>query len=150
MKIRALIVTIVIAICAAAAGAQDIDPAARATAWREFNKNGFERINFAKVRLTQTRVAKLKADGDVDQIALLRGVVFGKRGRVFKERSIQDYLDKQAWYKPNKGFSNSILTPAERANLDLIRLAEAKSHPVIEPGDMRIWKAKLITDDNLR
>ena len=150
MKIRALIVTIVIAICAAAAGAQDIDPAARATAWREFNKNGFEKINFAKVRLTQTRVAKLKADGDVDQIALLRGVVFGKRGRVFKERSIQDYLDKQAWYKPNKGFSNSILTPAERANLDLIRLAEAKSHPVIEPGDMRIWKAKLITDDNLR
>ncbi len=150
MKIRALIVTIVIAICAAAAGAQDIDPAVRATAWREFNKNGFEKINFAKVRLTQSRVAKLKADGDVDQIALLRGVVFGKRGRVFKERSIQDYLDKQAWYKPNKSFSNSLLTPAERANLDLIRLAEAKSHPVIEPGDMRIWKAKLITDDNLR
>jgi hypothetical protein len=42
------------------------------------------------------------------------------------------------------------LTAIERANLDLIRLIEAEKHDTIEPGDMRIWKAKLITDDNLR
>src|SRR4051794_10947236 len=110
MKTKALLITFILAVTTAMAAAQDADPAARAAAWREFNKNGFEKINYAKVRLTQSRVAKLKADGDVDQIALLRGVVFGKRGRMFKERSIQDYLDKQTWYKPNKAFSNSVLT----------------------------------------
>jgi hypothetical protein len=147
MKIKTLIL-IMIAL-ASAAIAQDSDPG-RVNGWREFNKRGFEKINFARVRLTDRQVAKLKSDGDVDEVALLRGVVFGKRGRIFKERSIQDYLDKQAWYKPNKNFTNSMLSSVERANLDLIRLAEARNHPVIEPGDMRVWKDKLIGDDNLR
>jgi hypothetical protein len=135
---------------AATAFAQEFDPAARAARWKEFNKYGFEKTNFAKVRLTKARIAKLKVDENADEIALLRGVVFGKRGRIFKERSIQDYLEKQPWYKPNKSFTNSVLTLSERANLDLIRLGEAEKHPFVEPGDMRIWKAKLITDDNLR
>jgi hypothetical protein len=38
----------------------------------------------------------------------------------------------------------------ERANLDFIRLTEADKHPTIEPGDMRIWQTRLITDENLR
>jgi len=130
--------------------AQEFDPAMRAARWKEFNKYGFEKTNFSKTRLTRARIAKLKVQDDVDDLALLRGVVFGKRGRIFKERSIQDYLEKQAWYKPNKNFSNSMLTTIERANLDLIRLGEAEKHPFVEPGDMRIWKAKIITDDNLR
>ena len=95
-------------------------------------------------------MGKLKTDENADDFALLRGVVFGKHGRVFKERSIQDYLEKQAWYKPSKTYTNSLLTPVERANLDLIRLTEAEKHTRIEPGDMRIWKEKLIIDDNLR
>lgn len=129
---------------------QEVDPTERTARWKEFNKNGFEKVNFAKTKLTKARIAKLKVDEYGDDLALLRGVVFGKRGRIFKERSIQDYLEKQAWYKPNKNFRNAMLTPVERFNLDLIRLGEAEKHPFVEPGDMRIWKTKLITDDNLR
>ena len=147
MKVKSLILMFLLT--SVAALAQDNDPS-RASGWREFNKKGFDKINYAKVRLKQAQIAKLKPDGDVDEVALLRGVVFGKRGRIFKERSIQDYLDKQSWYKPNKNFRNAVLTPVERANLDLIRLAEAKNHPTVEPGDMRVWKSKLIGDDNLR
>ena len=150
MKTRSLVLLFLTALLAAAAVAQDVDPAARAARWKEFNRHNFEKINYAKVRLTPSQLGKLKTDENADDLALLRGVVFGKRGRVFKERSIQDYLEKQEWYKPSKAYTNSLLTPAERANLDLIRLAEAKSHPTIEPGDMRIWKDKLIIDDNLR
>src|SRR5512140_4015886 len=124
MKKTLSILLVVLSLCAAAV-AQDVDPAARAARWREFNKNGFEKTNFAKVRLTSARLAKLKVDENADDVALLRGVVFGKHGRVFKERSIQDYLEKQAWYKPNPKFTNALLTPVERANLDLIRLTEA-------------------------
>jgi hypothetical protein len=43
-----------------------------------------------------------------------------------------------------------VLTRIERANLDLIRIAEASKHSFLEPGDMRIWQAKLLIDDNLR
>ena len=126
------------------------DVAERNARWREFNKNGFDKINYSKTKLTRTRLNKLKEDETADDFALLRGVIFGKRGRVFKERSIQDYLEKQAWYKPNQDFSNALLSSVERANLDLVRVIEAEKHPFVEPGDMRIWRQKPITDDNLR
>ena len=151
MKTKILLSLVVVLAFAGSAFAQEFDPVARAARWKEFNKNNFEKLNFARTRLTKARIAALTVDDDADELALLRGVVFGKHGRIFKERPIQDYLEKQAWYKPNKNFSNAILKPIERSNLDLIRLGgEAERHPFIEPGDMRIWKAKLITDDNLR
>ena len=150
MKQRIFLLIIAIAALAAATFAQDIDLVARAARWKDFNKNAFEKVDYSKVRLTRAKIAKLKEDENADDFALLRGVIFGKRGRVFKERSIQDYLDKQSWYKPDTKFSNRTLTPTERANLDFIRLVEAEKHYSIEPGDMRIWRAKQITDDNLR
>jgi hypothetical protein len=145
-----LLALIVLELASAVAAQPDIDTAARAARWKEFNKNAFEKFDFSKRRIPAVKLKGLKVDENADDVALLRGVVFGKHGRVFKERSIQDYLEKQPWYKPNAKFSNSVLTKIERDNLDAIRLAEAARHPYIEPGDMRIWKAKLITDDNLR
>ena len=138
MKSKLTAVLIAIAFLAAGIFAQEIDLAARANRWKDFNKNAFEKMDFSKVRLTRTKIAKLKEDDNADDFALLRGVIFGKHGRVFKERSIQEYLDKQAWYKADPKFSNNALTPLERTNLDFIRLVEAEKHPSIEPGDMRI------------
>ena len=150
MKRKLLLILPILLALAAGMSAQDVDPAARAVRWKEFNKNNFDKFNFAKSKLTKTRLANLKEDENADDFALLRGVVFGRHGRVFKERSIQEYLEKQSWYKPNNKFSNAVLTTVERANLDLIRITEAQKHAFIEPGDMRIWKAKLIVDDKLR
>src|SRR4051812_31390483 len=124
MKGKVLLFGLIVLTVAGSSFAQEFDPAMRAARWKEFNRYGFEKMNFSKTRLTKARISKLKVDENADEIALLRGVVFGKRGRIFKERSIQDYLDKQAWYKPNKNFSNSVLTTVERTNLDLIRLGE--------------------------
>lgn len=148
MKKKIFILLLFVPLLAAAVAAQE-DIEYRNQRWKEFNKNNFDKFDFAKTRLTKTRIAKLKNDG-VDDFALLRGVIFGKRGRIFKERSIQEYLGKQAWYKANKNFSNAVLTKMERTNLDFIRLTEADKHPTIEPGDMRVWQNKLITDENLR
>ena len=145
-----LLILLSVVVLATSANAQDIDPVARAARWKEFNKFAFEKVDYSKTRLTRAKITKLKTDDNSDDFALLRGVIFGKRGRVFKERSIQEYLDKQSWYKANPNFSNRVLSPVERANLDFIRLVEAEKHYSIEPGDMRIWKAKQITDDNLR
>jgi len=147
---KAILFVVIALLTASAIYAQDFDVTERNERWQKFSKLGFDKVNFAKTRLTKARIASLDPTGIVDDFALLRGVVFGKRGRVFKERSIQDDLDKQAWYKRNATFANSVLTPMERANLDLIRLTEAEKHDFVEPGDMRIWEGKLIPEDKIR
>jgi len=147
---RSVFLVLAIVFATAVGHAQDVDPAARANRWREFNKHGFDKFDFSKKRLPPAALKNLHEDENADDFALLRGVVFGKHGRVFKERPIQEYLDKQAWYKANKNFSNEVLTKLERDNLDLIRITEAQKHDFVEPGDMRIWRTKLIPDDKLR
>src|SRR6478672_4894739 len=147
---RSVFLVLAIVFATAVGHAQDVDPAERANRWREFNKHGFDKFDFSKKRLPPAALKNLHEDENADDFALLRGVVFGKHGRVFKERPIQEYLDKQAWYKANKNFSNEVLTKLERDNLDLIRITEAQKHDFVEPGDMRIWRTKLIPDDKLR
>lgn len=127
---------------------------ARKERWTKFSKQNWQKFDFKKKKLTKAQLSKLDKDdlkdyGVVTELELLRGIVFGKNGRVFKEHPIQDYLAKQVWYKPKENFSNDILTKIERDNLDLIRLAEAENHATIQPGDMRLWQNKLITEDNL-
>ena len=90
----------------------------------------WQTVNFSKQKLTKTQIAKL----DIEQLQILRGIVFGKRGRIFKEKTIQDYLTKQSWYKPKENFSNDVLTKTERDNLDVIRLAEAAVHDSSSAG----------------
>jgi hypothetical protein len=117
------------------------------------NVKKYHNFDFSKKLVTKAELAKLKYEEDdiepVNELALLRGVVFGKHGRVFKEKSIQTYLEKQSWYKPNQKFSNSMLTVNESKNLDLIRLAEAERHASVEPGDLRYWKDKEIPDEKV-
>jgi len=151
MKKNMLIFVVLLLAMATGVFAQGgIDPDERAARWKEFGQRNFHKIDFARTKLSKARLAPLRVDETVDDFALLRGVIFGKRGRTFKERSIQDFLEKQPWYKPNKSFTNAMLTRVERENLDAVRLAEAARHNFVEPGDMRIWQTKLITDDDLR
>ena len=123
--------------------------AARKTGWKQFNKQNWQAFDFTNKKISKAQLNKLKVDFAYNELALLRGIVFGKRGRIFKERSIQDYLEKQAWYKPDPNFSNSLLTKIERDNLDLIRMEEAKRHDVVEPGDLRYWQTREIPDEKL-
>lgn len=120
---------------------------------KEFNRYKWDKFDFTKKKITKAQLAELKYQNDdfepINELAILRGILFGKRGRIFKERSIQDYLAGQAWYKPNPNFKNSILTATERTNLDLIRLAEAGRHEYVQPGDLRYWTNKEIPDDKI-
>ncbi len=120
---------------------------------KEFNKYKWDKFDFTKKKVTKAQLDKLKYEADdseiTDELAILRGIVFGKRGRMFKEVAIQSYLEKQSWYKPNPNFKNSMLTAMERVNLDLIRMAEAERHGYVQPGDLRYWKDKEIPEDKL-
>lgn len=102
-------------------------------------------FDFSKRVASKAELDKL----EVYDAEMLRGIVFGKRGRIFKEQTIQNYLKQQAWYKPNPKFTNDILTVNERKNIDLIREVEAEKHGFIQPGDLRFWANKTITEENL-
>lgn len=109
------------------------------------NVEKWETFDFAKGRIT---TAQLKDLSDYD-LKLLRGLVFGRHGRVFKDSDIKGYLQDRKWFKPNPNFTNSELNDTERHNLDLIREAEARAHESVQPGDMRFYQTRLLTAEKL-
>ncbi|MGI8556293.1 MAG: YARHG domain-containing protein [Pyrinomonadaceae bacterium] len=116
-----------------------------ASVFAQTNLKKWTSFDFSKQVVAKPALAKM----ELENLEKMRGIVFGKRGRIFKEQTIQDYLKKQAWYKPNPNFTNDVLTASERRNIDIIREAEAAKHDFIQPGDLRFWEKKTITEDNL-
>jgi len=111
-------------------------------------ENTFEKLqtlDFSKQKLAREQLKELS----LWDLQMLRGVVFGRHGRVFKDRDIQAYLREQEWYEPNPNFTNALLNDTERANLDLVREMEAEQHEKIEPGDLRWWQARPMTAEKL-
>jgi hypothetical protein len=106
-------------------------------AWKDFD--------FAKTAIKPAQLKPLY----IEDLKLLRGIVFGRHGRIFKDAEIKAYLEEQPWFKPNPDFSNAMLNDTERRNLDLIRIAEASKHDTIQPGDMRYWVDRPITAKKL-
>lgn len=98
-------------------------------------------FDFAKTALRSTDVTRVP----MDELKLMRGIVFGRHGRIFKDAEIRIYLEAQEWYKPNPDFNNSMLNNIERRNLDIIRIAEASKHVTVQPGDMRLWQTRPLT-----
>lgn len=105
----------------------------------------WESFDFATQRVRTTDLNGL----ELDDLKYLRGIVFGRHGRVFKDADIKNYLGNQSWYKPNPDFQNSMLNDVERNNLDVIRDAEARKHETLQPGDMRFYRNRALTTKKL-
>lgn len=105
------------------------------------NLKPWEDFNFGQQSIKAAQVSNLT----LDDLKFLRGIVFGRHGRIFKDTEIKEYLEKQPWYKPDASFQNSVLNDTERQNLDVIRDAEAGKHDAVQPGDMRFYRTRLIT-----
>lgn len=105
----------------------------------------WQNFDFSKSALKPADLVRVPL-GD---LKLMRGIVFGRHGRVFKDAEIATYLTAQDWYKPNHDFQNSTLNATENRNLDLIRDAEASKHGTVQPGDMRYWRTRAMTTKKL-
>lgn len=105
----------------------------------------WEKFDFAT---RSVELAQLK-DLSLDDLKFMRGIVFGRHGRIFKDAYIQSYLKGRSWYKPNPGFQNSLLGEMERRNLDVIREAESVQHEYIQPGDLRFYQSRPFTVEQL-
>jgi hypothetical protein len=92
--------------------------------------------------------ADLSALG-LEDLKLVRGIVFGKHGRVFKDPDIRRFLESRTWFKADPNFQNSALNGTERKNLDVIRIAEAHKHDTVQPGDMRLYQDRALTRKKL-
>jgi hypothetical protein len=105
----------------------------------------WQSFDFAASALKAADIARVT----LEDLKLMRGIVFGRHGRVFKDAEIRTYLEAQNWYKANPDFNNSMLNATESNNLDLIRVAEASKHPTVQPGDMRYWLTRTLTSKKL-
>jgi hypothetical protein len=105
----------------------------------------WESFDFAGKSITAGDINPLP----LEDLKLVRGIVFGKHGRVFKDFEINRYLTSRNWYKADANFQNSVLNDTERKNLDVIRIAEAQKHETVEAGDMRLWENKALTRKKL-
>ena len=102
-------------------------------------------FDFSKKMLKPEQLESL----ELFDLKLMRGILFGHHGRTFKDLEIKQYLENRPWFKPNPNFQNSLLNQTERANLDLIREVEARKHEFIEPGDLRFYRDRVITEEML-
>src|SRR6266576_3361804 len=105
----------------------------------------WETFDFAGRSVAATDVSALT----LDDLKLVRGIVFGKHGRVFKDPDIRRFLESRTWFKADPNFQNSVLNDNERKNLDVIRIAEAQKHETVEPGDMRLYQTRVLTRKKL-
>lgn len=105
----------------------------------------WEDFDFSKRSLKRSDITGL----ELYDLKLMRGIIFGKHGRIFKDAEIRLYLKDRPWYKEDANFQNSMLSKLERQNLDLIRDAEASKHETVQPGDMRYWRTRLLTPSKL-
>jgi hypothetical protein len=110
------------------------------TANAQYDVDKWKDFDFRNKALNQAQVQEL----ELFQLKFLRGLVFGRHGRIFKDAEIKSFLEEQPWYKPNPDFRNALLNETERRNLDVIRIAEAAKHETIQPGDMRYWRDRAI------
>ena len=85
----------------------------------------------------------------IEDLKLVRGIVFGKHGRLFKDPDIRRFLESRPWFKADPNFNNSKLNDTERRNLDVIRIAEAQQHATVQPGDMRLYQDRVLTRKKL-
>jgi hypothetical protein len=105
----------------------------------------WQSFDFANAVLKPADIGKVP----LEDLKLMRGIVFGRHGRIFKDAEIRTFLEAQDWYKANPDFKNSMLNATESNNLDLIRVAEASKHDMVQPGDLRFWVTRTLTPKKL-
>jgi hypothetical protein len=109
------------------------------------NMQRWQDFDFSKSALNAVDLAPVP----LEDLKLMRGIVFGRHGRIFKDAEIATFLTAQDWYKANPDFQNAMLNATENRNLDLIRDAEASKHDTVQPGDMRYWRSRTLTPKKL-
>jgi hypothetical protein len=101
----------------------------------------WERFDYSAHSVAPASLASLP----LVEVQRIRGIIFGRHGRVFQDSTLQAWLATRSWYHADTTFTNARLSAGERENLEVVREAESKKHSQIEPGDMRFYQNRVIT-----
>jgi hypothetical protein len=102
----------------------------------------WEQFDYSAALIPTSAFEKLS----LDEVKRIRGIIFGKHGRVFEDSTIQQWVVTRPWYTPDTSFTNARLSDGDRQNLEIVREAEAAKHKQIEIGDMRFYQNHVITE----
>ncbi|MCT8335839.1 YARHG domain-containing protein [Leptospira sp. 85282-16] len=61
---------------------------------------------------------------NLEDLRILRNSIFAKHGRLFNDKNLKSFFEKQSWYSPKKD-SQITLTEIDKINLNLIRNSES-------------------------
>jgi hypothetical protein len=70
------------------------------------------------------------------ELTILRSSIYAHHGYIFKQKWLQDYFATKDWYKENKDYNYSNLTPEEFKNADFLQETIEAMHPRI-PSDLK-------------
>ncbi|MBI3495466.1 YARHG domain-containing protein [Candidatus Berkelbacteria bacterium] len=75
--------------------------------------------------LSSTRPSAFLTESDLAgktawELDIMRNQIYALHGRKFRRKDLQDYFNKQSWYQPRDGFSDSQLNQVEKRNAALI------------------------------
>ncbi|MEL6345433.1 MAG: YARHG domain-containing protein [Myxococcota bacterium] len=72
-----------------------------------------------------------------NQLRVMRNEVFARYGRAFKSEDLQQHFGATSWYTVNPGFSDSVLTKNDQANIALIASFEGNdgAKKVVQRGE---------------
>ena len=90
----------------------------------------WESFDFAKNKIVTSQITNLP----LEDLQLLRGIIFGRHGRVFKDLAIKAYLTERPWYHANPDFNNSNSMRFFRKRILIDRDAEAGKHRFCAAG----------------
>ncbi|HZO13773.1 MAG TPA: YARHG domain-containing protein [Polyangiaceae bacterium] len=57
-------------------------------------------------------------------LRMLRNMIYGRRGRAFESKVVQEYFKGAAWYKPDPQYDDSRLSPIDHKNIRIIMSVE--------------------------
>jgi hypothetical protein len=132
-------------VCTLAASAMILLSGSHALAQRADPVKPWESFDFRSREVTANQLKGLS----LLQLKYLRGILFGKHGRVFNEAAIQDWLKTRPWYRPRAKYAVTELNESERRAMDAIKEAEHRKHAHIEPGDLKFYRNRPVTKQEL-
>ncbi len=59
------------------------------------------------------------------ELKIMRNAIFARHGFIFRTPEMREYFLRQPWYTPSTNDVSNLLSPIERANIDLIKQREA-------------------------
>ncbi len=62
-----------------------------------------------------------------DDAGRLKDEIYARRGKVFKSKWLQSYFASMAWYKPDPTYTDKLLSPIERQNVQILAKYEKKA-----------------------